>query len=267
REGRTFDGLAPRSGEQEIVVSRSVAERFWKGRSALGKRLFNGPDNATIWYRILGIAGDVHGRDLMKPPEDRIYRSMLRLTDRTLGNGSWPFTLAVRSRTAPSSLVQPLRQLVRALDPNLPVSEIRPLQDVVARSIERTSFTMLLLAVAATVALLLGAVGVYGVISYGISQRDREIGVRMALGAERGDISRMVLQEGLGIALLGIAIGLAAALAATRLMLALLYDVSPTDPWTFAAVPVLLAAVALLASWLPARRAAAGEPLEAIRTE
>jgi predicted permease len=264
--GRVFDGRAPRSGEQEIVVSRSVAERFWKGRSALGKRLFNGPVNATTWYRIVGIVGDVHGRDLVKPPEDRIYRSILRIGKKDL-DPTWPFTLVVRSRAAPSSLVKPLRQVVRALDPNLPVTQIRPLQDVVARSIERTSYTMLLLAIAATVALLLGAVGIYAVISYVVSQRTREIGVRMALGARRRDISRMVLREGLGITLLGIAIGLAAALAATRLMISLLYNVSPADPWIFAAVPVLLAAVALLASWLPARRAAAVEPLEAIRME
>jgi putative ABC transport system permease protein len=266
RAGQAFDGRAPQSGEQEIVVSRSVAERFWKGRSALGKRFFSGPEKARRWDRIIGIAGDVHGRGLEKPPEDRLYRSMLRL-DNKYSEASWPFTLVVRSRTAPTSLVKPLRQVVRALDPNLPVSEIRPLEDVVARSIERTSFTMLLLAIAATVALLLGAVGIYGVISYVVSQRTREIGVRMALGARRRDISRMVLREGLGITLLGIAIGLAAALAATRLMLAILYDVSPADPWTFAVVPLLLAAVALLASWLPARRAAKVEPLEAISYE
>jgi ABC-type antimicrobial peptide transport system permease subunit len=110
-------------------------------------------------------------------------------------------------------------------------------------------------------------VGIYGVVSYVVSQRTREIGVRMALGAARGDISRMVLREGAVITLLGIGIGLAAALAVTRLMLALLFDVSPTDPATFAVVPVMLAAVALLASWMPARRAAAVEPLEAIRYE
>ena len=131
----------------------------------------------------------------------------------------------------------------------------------------RTSFTMLLLVIAAAVALLLGAVGIYGVISYVVGQRKREIGVRMALGAQRRDISRMVLREGLAVTLTGVAIGLACALAVTRLMLALLYGVSPTDPATFAAVPLLLAAVALLASWMPARRAAAVEPLEAIRYE
>ena len=264
--GRVFDGPAPRSGEQEIVVSRSVAEHFWKGRSALGKRFFNGPDTARRWYRVLGIAGDVHGRDLVKPVEDRMYRSMRRLNDRDL-DSEWPFTLVVRSRTAPASLANPLRRIVRGLDPNLPISDVRPLQEVVSRSMVRTSFTMLLLAVAATVALLLGAVGIYGVIAYAVSQRTREIGVRMALGARRRDVSRQVLGEGLRIVALGIVLGIAGALAATRLMRAILYGVSPTDPWTFTAVALLLAAVSLLATWLPARRAAAVEPLEAIRTE
>ena len=143
------------------------------------------------------------------------------------------------------------------------MNEVRAME----RSVARTSFTMLLLAIAAAVALLLGAVGIYGVISYVVSQRTREIGARMALGAGRRDISRMVLREGLAITLLGIGIGIAGALAVTRLMLALLFSVSPTDPATFAAVPMLLAGVALLASWLPARRAASVEPLEAIRYE
>jgi putative ABC transport system permease protein len=264
--GRVFDGSGPPAGEAEILVSRSLAERYWKGRSAIGRRLSGGTGNGVVWYRIIGIAGDVHGRDLMKPPEDRIYRSALRLAHK-YGEAPWTFSLVVKSRTAPSLLVKPLRQVVRALDPNLPVSELQPLQEVLDRSIERTSFTMLLLVIAAAVALLLGMVGVYGVVSYVVSQRTREIGVRMALGAGRRDIARMVLRDGLGLTLLGLAVGLAAALAATRLMLALLYGVSPTDPWTFAVVPVLLAGAALLASWLPARRAAAVEPLEAVRTE
>jgi ABC-type antimicrobial peptide transport system permease subunit len=165
----------------------------------------------------------------------------------------------------PRALVAPVREVVRALDPNLALAQVRPLSEVVERSMARTSFTMLLLVLAGAIALLLGSVGIYAVITYVVSQRTREIGVRMALGARRADISRMVLREGLGVTLLGIAIGLAGALALTRLMVALLYGVSPTDLTTFAAVPVMLAAVALLASWLPARRAAAVEPLEAIR--
>ena len=141
------------------------------------------------------------------------------------------------------------------------------MEEVVKRSMVRTTFTMLLLVIAGAVALLLGAVGIYGVISYVVSQRTREIGVRMALGAGKRDISRMVLREGLGLALLGIVVGLAAAFALTRFMVALLFEVSPADPLTFAAVPALLALIALFASWLPAKRAAGVPPLEAIRSE
>jgi ABC-type antimicrobial peptide transport system permease subunit len=160
-----------------------------------------------------------------------------------------------------------VRGVIRELDPNLPLSRVGPMREIVARSMARTSFTMLLLVIAALVALLLGAVGIYGVISYVVGQRKREIGVRMALGAQRRDISRMVLREGLAVTLTGVAIGLAFALAVTRLMIALLYGVTPTDPATFVAVPVLLAAVSLFASWMPARRAAAVDPQEAIRYE
>src|SRR5262245_46443592 len=154
------------------------------------------------------------------------------------------FTLIVRGTGDPLKLVGPVRDAVWSLDPNLPLTQIRSMEEVVARSMVRTTFTMLLLVIAGAVALLLGTVGIYAVISYVVSQRTREIGVRMALGAGRRDISRMVLKEGLGLALLGILLGLAGAFAMTRLMLALLFDVSPTDPATFAAVPVLLAVIA-----------------------
>jgi ABC-type antimicrobial peptide transport system permease subunit len=179
-------------------------------------------------------------------------------------------SLVVRGGDAggnPTAFVAPLRAVVRSLDPNLPLAQVRPMSEVVERSIARTSFTMLLLVAAAAVALVLGSVGIYSVIAYVVSQRTREIGVRMALGATRRDISRMVLGEGLAITFLGIAVGLAGAFALTRLMLALLYGVSPTDPATFVAVPALLAGVALLATWVPARRAARVEPLVAIRSE
>jgi ABC-type antimicrobial peptide transport system permease subunit len=179
------------------------------------------------------------------------------------------FALVVKAKPGvdPNGLVAAVRQAVWSIDPKLPLSGVRTMEKVVERSMARTSFTMLLLGIGAAVALLLGAVGIYGVISYIVSQRTQEIGVRMALGAQRGQVSGMVMKEGLTLAVLGIGLGLAGALAATRLMKALLYEVSATDPATFAAVPLLLAAVALLASYVPARRAAGVQPLEAIRYE
>ena len=251
---------------REVVVSRSLAERFWKGKSPIGKRLTGGMTSDPLWYTIAGVVGDVHNRGLEEKPAECIYFPMVRVD----AEDEWAprsFFLVVKGRVDPTALVAPVRGVIRELDPNLPLSRVGPMREMVARSMARTSFTMLLLVIAALVALLLGAVGIYGVISYVVGQRKREIGVRMALGAQKRDISRMVLREGLTVTLTGVAIGLAFALAVTRLMIALLYGVTPTDPATFVAVPLLLAAVSLFASWMPARRAAAVDPQEAIRYE
>jgi putative ABC transport system permease protein len=263
-EGRAFDRLD--LSRREVVVSRSLAERFWKGKSPIGKRLTAGMTAEPMWYTIAGVVGDVHDRGLEEKPAESIYFPMVRLDPQE----EWAprsFFVVVKGQVDPAALVAPVRGVIRELDPNLPLSRVGPMREMVARSMARTSFTMLLLVIAALVALLLGAVGIYGVISYVVGQRKREIGVRMALGAQKRDISRMVLREGLAVTLTGIAIGLAFALAVTRLMIALLYGVTPSDPATFVAVPVLLAGVSLFASWMPARRAAAVDPQEAIRYE
>jgi len=270
-EGRVFEGIDPARRSNEIVVSEALARRFWPGKSALGKRLVQGLHGKNEWSTIVGVVGSTRDLGLQEKPYEAVYFPVLRtLQDQETDGEEWvprSFTLVVKGRVDPVSLAPQVRKAIWAIDPNLPLAQVRPMEEVVARSMARTSFTMLLLVIAAAVALLLGAVGIYGVISYVVSQRTREIGVRMALGAARRDISRMVIREGAAITLLGVGIGLAFALALTRLMLALLYDVSPTDAATFAAVPMLLAAVALVASWIPARRAAAVEPLEAIRYE
>jgi ABC-type antimicrobial peptide transport system permease subunit len=156
---------------------------------------------------------------------------------------------------------------VWSVGPDLPLYEVRTLDRILARSTARTSFTLVMLGIAAAVALVLGAVGLYGVISYIVAQRTREFGVRMALGARAGDVSRMVLREASLLVLLGLATGLLAAGALTRLMASLLFGVAPFDPLTFGAVALLLAPVALLATWLPARRAAGVDPIQALRWE
>jgi predicted permease len=264
-EGRVFDRLDPAQRATDIVVNKALAERYWPGASALGKRLSLDRPGEGIWYTIVGVVGDVHDAGLESPPTPSIYYPMVRVSSEEWAPRS--ISLVVRGGGTPAAFVAPIRAVVRSLDPNLPLAQVRPMSEVVERSIARTSFTMLLLVAAAAVALVLGSVGIYSVIAYVVSQRTREIGVRMALGATRHDVSRMVLGEGLAITSLGIAVGLAGALALTRLMLALLFGVSPTDPTTFVAVPALLTGVALLASWVPARRAARVEPLVAIRCE
>ncbi len=272
-EGRVFDRIDPARRSNEIVVSEALARRFWPGQSALGKRLTPGLATQPSWYTIVGVVGSVRDLGLHEKPHETVYFPVLRLApveEDSEDSEEWVprnFSLVVKGRVDPAALVAPVRRAIWSLDSNLPLAQVRPMQEVVDRSMARTSFTMLLLVIAAAVALLLGTVGIYGVISYVVSQRTREIGVRMALGAGRRDISSMVLREGFVLAVLGIAAGMAGAFAVTRLMLALLFEVSPTDPATFASVPVLLALVALFASWLPARRAAAVEPLEAIRYE
>jgi putative ABC transport system permease protein len=268
--GRTFRPVDPARPTDEIVVSAALAERFWPGKSALGRRIMQGlPQEERVWSTIVGVVGSVRDEGLHEKPSEAIYYPLRRIVPAD-EEGDWVprnFTLVVKVEGEPMDAAAAVREAVWGLDRNLPVAQVRTMEEVVERSTARTSFTMLLLLVAAAMAVLLGAVGNYGVISYVVSQRTREIGVRMALGAARGDVAGLVLRQGLWMALGGVAIGLAGAFALTRLLRALLFEVSPTDPATFGAVSVVLVAVALLASYLPARRAASVEPLEAIRYE
>ena len=173
----------------------------------------------------------------------------------------------VRSSVPASALVAAVRGAVDDVDPNLAIAQVRMLQDIVDRASDQMSFTMILLAIAATVALLLGAIGIYGVVSYIVAQRTGEIGVRLAMGAEPSSVARMILRQGGVVTMLGIAAGLVAALAGSQLIRSLLYGVSPRDPIVFALMTATLLVVALLACWLPAARAARLSPLQALRTE
>jgi len=210
--------------------------------------------------------GDVHLAALDRPAEEALYFPY-HTFDRDTAWAPTGVTLAVRTDGDPSTLVSAVRRTVRGIDPFIPTYDEGPMAATLRAAAARTRFTMLLLGIASAVALTLGAVGMYGVMAYGVSLRQREIGVRLALGARPRDVGRMISRQGVGLAAAGVAIGLAGALAVTRVLRGLLFGVSPTDPLTLGATCALLLAVALAASWLPARRAAALPPVEALRRD
>jgi putative ABC transport system permease protein len=244
-----------------VVISEPLAREYWQTPSnAVGKRVRGfGP----TWYEIIGVVGQERDDGLNQPATAIVYWPLL--------NGIYPadtIAYAVRSTRvgSPGFLVE-LRQAVWSVNPNVPLAAVQTLDDIRSDSMAQTSFAMVMLAIAGSVALLLGAIGIYGVIAYVAAQRTREIGIRIALGAQASDVRRLVLGQGMTLTGIGIAIGLVGAVGVTRVMRALLYDTSPTDLLTFSGVVPLLIAAALLASWIPARRAMRADPMAALRCE
>jgi predicted permease len=249
----------------ELVVSRAFAERYWKGASALGKRVRR--DAGSPWYTIVGVVNDVHMEGLEIPAEQTVYFPLIEADGDTAAGVPRNVVVTVRAAGDPGSVIASVRQVVHALDPLLPTHHERTISALLASATARVRFLMVMLGAASGIALVLGAVGLYGVMAYGVSLRQREIGVRMALGARPADVSRMISRQGLVLGAVGVAIGLASALGVTRLLRGMLYDVSPTDPLTLASTCIALLAVALIASWLPARRAAGVDPAVALRSD
>jgi ABC-type antimicrobial peptide transport system permease subunit len=262
--GRGFTSIDPSRPPREALVSRSFAERYWKDGSAIGKRIH--PGIADEWSTIVGVVADVRVEGLDQPPAQAVYFPLLTQEEKKL-YAPRALTFVVRTAADPSSLTGGVRRVMRRLAPSAPMFATLPMVEVVSHASARTSFTLLLLAIASAAALLLGAIGIYGVISYMVSLRTREIGVRMALGAAPREIGLMVSRQGITMAAVGVIIGLVAAVGLTRYLRALLFEISPTDPLTLGAVALGLLAVALAASWLPARRAARVEPAVALRSE
>jgi predicted permease len=253
-----------------VVVTENLAREYWGDPAkAIGKRVRQAFEGPGPWREIVGVVGNEYDNGVAEEPPTIVYWPMLidKFWDQELfGQRSMVYAIRTQRLGTPTFLDE-VRTAVWSVNPNLPLANIRTLQELLDNSMARTSFTLIMLAIASGVALVLGAVGIYGVISYSVSQRTREIGVRMALGAARRDVNRLVLQEGVPLILVGLALGLVAALGLTRLMAALLFGVSPIDPVTFASVSVTLAAIALLASYLPARRASGLDPIDALRWE
>jgi predicted permease len=258
-EGRTFslDDHNLRLGS--VIISRSVKEQYWPTTSALGKRLtISG--NAV---QVVGVVGDVRTRSLDAAPEQLLY---LPMRDAQGDAGVDAMTVTIRAAVEPFSLVGPIRSAITELDPDVAMADVRLMQAVVAESMSRTSFTASVLTIAAVIALFLGSIGIYGVLSYIVSQRTAEIGIRSTLGATPWNVRRMILSQGLWLAGIGVLIGLAGAVALGRFLATQLYGVSAVDPVTIAAAAAIFVVVAVLASLLPAARAAATAPVDALRS-
>ncbi len=265
REGRSFD---ERDNQQAIhvgVVNETMARQYWPGEQAIGKRLkFGDPGDDIPWVTIVGIAGDVRQMGIDQPIKAEIYLPYQQDNDRAFYA---PRDLVIRTTVDPVSVVAAARNQIYQVDPLQPISNIRTMNDVLAEETSSQKLGMTLLTVFAVLALVLAALGIYGVLAYFVVQHTQEIGVRMALGAQRGNILRLVLQKGMTLTLLGVGIGLAVAFGLTRLMTSLIYGVSPTDSLTYAGVALMLTLVAFLACYIPAWRATRVDPMVALSYE
>jgi predicted permease len=250
-----------------VMVSENLAREMWGTPSAaVGKRLREFP--STPWYEVIGVVQDVRENGVQEKAPEIVYWSTLQGTSPKTEYAWRTMTFAIRSdRAGTQAFLNELHQAVWSVNSNLPLASVRTMQEVYDKSVARTSFTLVMLGIAGAMAMALGMIGIYGVISYTVSQRRREVGIRLALGAQRGDVMQMLLRQGAKTALVGVAIGIAAALGLTELMRGLLFGVSAQDPLTFVAVAALLMSVALLASYIPARRAMLVDPVVALRYE
>jgi putative ABC transport system permease protein len=261
-EGRDFAEADAGDATKVVIIDEGLAREYWPRESPLGKRVRFGPPEANEpWHVIVGVVREVKHESLNLTQRKSVY-----LPHAQVSIGS--MALAVRTRGGnPESLAAAVRAQVRELDPNQPVTAVRTMSEIVSRSVWQSRLYTILFGVFAAVALLLASVGIYGVMSYAVTQRTHEIGIRMALGAQRADVLRLIIGQGMWLALLGVCVGVLASLGLTRLMQSLLFGVGATDPVTFAGVAALLSAAALLACYLPARRATKVDPMIALRYE
>jgi predicted permease len=260
--GRGFTAQDRNGAPMALLISQEAARRYWPNEDPIGQTLETGwhQDGRAFGGTIVGVVGDVRQFSLAARPSAHIYAALAQ----------WPLdemSVVMRSTTTPAATLGAARDVVRSLDPQLPVYEARPLEDIVRESIAERRFYALLLATFAALALVLAAVGIYGVIAYAVQQRRRELGIRIALGASREKVIGMVIRQALTLTLIGVAAGLMTAVALMRVLQGQLFSVTTTDPLTFVMVAMILVGVALLACLVPARRALAVDPASAMRAE
>ena len=257
--GRAFDNRDTEKSNPVVLISRSMAKQMFPNENPLGRRIRSWRDE-NVYREIVGVVGDVRYGGLGQDVVNNVYIPYMQ--------DSWrAMVLVIRTSEPPDALLRSIQGAIWSRDNKLAISEVRTMDQIVNRELARPRFSMFLLGVFAATALIMAAIGIYGLMAYSVAQRTREIGIRMALGALRQDIIRSVASSALGLALTGVAIGIIGAVAVTRTMSALLFGVSPTDTGTFAFAAVLLIAVTMLAAFVPARRASKVDPMIALRYE
>lgn len=271
--GRLFTDRDDASAARVVVINEGLAKQYWPKGDALGQRISIGkgvgPEFTEPPREIIAIVGDVRDEGLGAKPDPIMYIPVAQVNDgiTALNNKIIPLTFAIRTRLQPFSLTEDIQRELRTASGGLPVAHVRSMEQVRGESTSRNDFNMTLLTIFAAVGMLLAAIGIYGLTSYSVEQRTQEIGIRMALGATPDDVRKMVVLQSMWLALIGVAVGFAAALALSRLIVSLLYEVKPWDPAAFVSVAALLIAIALFATYIPARRASQVDPMVALRYE
>ena len=276
RDGRAFNSNDKGNSQPVAIINETLAKRFFANQNPIGQTIFmgapenllppdqQGPENRAVRRTIVGVVSDVKGRSLNQEPPSLVYAPLTQYRREGWTN---VFMLAVQTSTPPETIVAAIREELRQLDPDLPITNVRTLDDLMSRALSSAKFSLWLLGLFAMLGLLLAAIGIYGVMVTAVAQRTHEIGLRMALGAQQGDVLWLVIRQGMFPVLIGVAAGLAASIGLTRLMSTLLFEVSATDPLTMTLITLLLTIVALLACYIPARRATKVDPLIALRYE
>jgi putative ABC transport system permease protein len=264
--GRVFDGTDNQQTPKVAVINEKAARRYWPNENPIGKRVLSGLDD-NQWSTIVGVVGDVKHVGLDANTDPEVYYQYLQIPPEAMTLAEGTVALAIRTTSDPTAITSAVRGEVRALDPSLPVFNVQTMQDLLHGSVAQPRFRTFLIGMFAALALVLAALGLYGVVAYSVSQRTTELGVRVALGAQPGDILSLVVSHAAGLALIGLAIGIGLSFAGSRLIARFLFGVTPADPVTLAAVSFVILAVALAAALVPALRAAQVDPAVALRSE